>query len=657
MILACKQQVVNAQTLLSPDFASWPPQGWGIENQNANWSAEFSVQAGGQPPEARLSGSPIFFNTTRLISPVINLNGITTLSLSFNSMADVVSAGFTLGVATRNGNTAWQTIWSTSLYASTSCFSGNIPINNSNTNQADFQFCFYFLGNSANLNAWYLDDVKLFIPPLHDIAAVAFLSPEQYAANTPIIPVFSLKNIGLSNEVAVSVNCQVLDSGNAIIYNQSQLLQNFAAGTLDTVSFPAYLLPQSNCVYKVRMNVTQPGDLNPSNDSVSGFVNTFEMISRKFVLLELGTVTWCPHCPPAAVTVENMLNSGDKLAVICYHGAYGDPFNSILADNRLAYYNIQGFPTAEFDGVISHSGSSISNTLYPGYYQQRLNLKTPFDLQLYGSIVNNNGSIHVIIRKAAPIVNPRLVLRVFLTESSIPFVWQTQTQIQHLARMMISGNSGVIVDLVNNSLVNIPLDFTKSASWINNNCEIIAFVQDSVTKEVFQTQKLGLNSLTPLTLQTINGFVRYDNLANTPLSGIVVKLMQGPFVIASTTSDASGYYSFPDVIPGKYSLRCSANKVWGGANSIDALLILKQYAGLSSLSPLRVTACDIDGAGNINSMDALALSRRFVGLANSFPKGDWVFDSPTVYVTATEDAIVMIKGICRGDVNGSYIPY
>jgi len=650
------QVQLRSQTLVSQDFATWPPTGWIIENQGSNWSSEFSVQAGGQPPEARLNGSPSFFNTTRLISPAVNLSGINVVSLEFNYMMDVIGPGFSIGIATRNGSSPWQTVWSTVLYASTPCVNHSVLISNANTNQANFQFCLFFLGNSQNINAWYIDDIKLLVPPLHDVGLISYLGQGQYSAGTPFVPAFAVKNSGLSTENALPFTLQIFDSSDVLIYNSTQFLQNFSPGLTDTVTFPSYALPQANSLYKYKMLVSLQGDNNHGNDTLSGIINTFELISKKFVLLESGTVTWCPHCPPAAVSIAQMLSSGSKLAVIGYHGAFGDPFNNAVANNRLAYYNILGFPTAYFDGVISHTGSSSSSTLYPAYYAQRVNVKTPFDMQIYGAMTNNNGTLQVVIRKVAPLVNPNLVLQVFLTESEIPHIWQTQTQVDHLARMMITGESGMPIDLVNNVNLKIPLSFTKNAAWISGHCEIIAFVQDTITKEIFQVDKIGLNALTVLSPLIISGNVRYDNSVNSPLSGVTVKLMQGPFVISTTQTDADGVYTFHDVIPGNYALRCTSSAPWGGVNAVDALMILKHFAGINLLSPFRIVAADADASNFLNSVDALTVSKRFVGFISSFAKGDWVFDSPLVTVSANQDVQQNIKGICRGDVNATYIP-
>jgi hypothetical protein len=94
----------------------------------------------------------------------------------------------------------------------------------------------------------------------------------------------------------------------------------------------------------------------------------------------------------------------------------------------------------------------------------------------------------------------------------------------------------------------------------------------------------------------------------------------------------------------------------GGFNSTDALLAMKHFTGLIVLTGLKLNAADADGNGMVNSMDALMISKRAVSLLSSFPTGDWKFQKVPVNYTGSSSIIVDLKGICTGDVNGSYFP-
>jgi hypothetical protein len=154
----------------------------------------------------------------------------------------------------------------------------------------------------------------------------------------------------------------------------------------------------------------------------------------------------------------------------------------------------------------------------------------------------------------------------------------------------------------------------------------------------------------------LNGLVYYDNDQQTPLSGVTVRLKQGETVVMTTTTDISGHYSFYDFIPGMYTLDLSCTKTWGGSNSTDALFTLRHFVNMMQLSGIRFKAGDINGTNTINAIDALTVQKRFVGVVTGFPAGDWVFENPVLNLTGNEPVIRNIKGLCTGDVNGSYLP-
>ncbi|MBZ0242403.1 MAG: hypothetical protein K8F24_04245, partial [Bacteroidales bacterium] len=101
-----------AQTFITEDFSSttFPPNGWTIEGVPGQWSRSATANAGGDAPEAKFSY--INQNTTsRLISPVIDLSGVSSATVNFNHFYDHYANGVSIGVATRSGGGAWQVAW------------------------------------------------------------------------------------------------------------------------------------------------------------------------------------------------------------------------------------------------------------------------------------------------------------------------------------------------------------------------------------------------------------------------------------------------------------------------------------------------------------------------------------------------------------------
>lgn len=98
-----------------------------------------------------------------------------------------------------------------------------------------------------------------------------------------------------------------------------------------------------------------------------------QTVPREMVALEIGTGTWCTYCPGAAMGADDLLANGKFVAVVENHN--GDPFANNYSNARNSYYNITGYPTARFDGVLSVVGGSHSSSMYNSYlpkYNQRI---------------------------------------------------------------------------------------------------------------------------------------------------------------------------------------------------------------------------------------------------------------------------------------------
>ncbi len=154
---------------------------------------------------------------------------------------------------------------------------------------------------------------------------------------------------------------------------------------------------------------------------------------------------------------------------------------------------------------------------------------------------------------------------------------------------------------------------------------------------------------------SVSGQLVYDNVDQTPLPESPVYLIVENTIIQQTNTDSQGNFTLTSLPPGDYILTAGTSAGFGGVNSVDALLIMKHFVGLETLTGLRLQAANLNQDGSVNSIDALMAMKRFVGMITSFPAGDWIFEGYTIAVQNTT-IVQNLKGICSGDVNGSYIP-
>ncbi len=219
-------------------------------------------------------------------------------------------------------------------------------------------------------------------------------------------------------------------------------------------------------------------------------------------------------------------------------------------------------------------------------------------------------------------------------------------------------NGGKKIEGATNSNFNIIAASGIYRCEISNSCGII-------TPKILQIYMPACRSY-----NFIAGSVKYCNKDSTAISGYndnsntyVSFLTMDDILIDSLDIDDYGmcivWYGHAN---GKYKFRGYTNKKWGGSNPADALLVNRHYIGSKIITDsLKKAAADVNNDGKINPTDALLISRRYIGVIDKFvdenkePLSDWIFDNPTFEVIDGYYNEV-IKAICRGDVNGSFIP-
>ena len=222
-------------------------------------------------------------------------------------------------------------------------------------------------------------------------------------------------------------------------------------------------------------------------------------------------------------------------------------------------------------------------------------------------------------------------------------------------------NGSVRIGLANPQ-PNATYTWRKDGAIIPNATSDTLFVNQTgnyqLAVQVSPTCIIQSNTLTigVLNCNRITGDLRYDNNNQTPLAGIPVHLksLLGN-IVASDTTDSSGFYDMVGYANGNYLLDASINYTYGGVNSTDALQVTRFFTSLVSLGPLRIKAGDVNGSGITNSGDALLINRRITGLISSFSVGNFVNNLPSVNALGNP-LVANLRALSTGDVNGTYNP-
>jgi len=250
------------------------------------------------------------------------------------------------------------------------------------------------------------------------------------------------------------------------------------------------------------------------------FVTALVAVPRDMVVVEFGTGTWCTYCPGAAMGADDLIANGKNVAVVEYHG--GDAYENTAGAARTDYYSMIYFPTAVFDGLTPVEGGDHSNSLYSSYlplYNNRYSTNSPVTISAtaVAGETNNQLMLTVAVNKSEPVDAASLALFTVVTESDIHVNWQGQSKLDFVERGMYPGADGTPVDFSTGDTQTYQIPITLASAWVKDNLEVVVFLQNLATKEVYQGVKYSIGSLlglSPVSLESIDfGTINIDETA------------------------------------------------------------------------------------------------------------------------------------------------
>ncbi len=240
-------------------------------------------------------------------------------------------------------------------------------------------------------------------------------------------------------------------------------------------------------------------------------------VPRDMVVVEIGTGTWCPYCPGAAMGADDLVENGHRAAIIENHNS--DSYANTYSNARNSYYGIGNWPTAYFDGMNPTEGGSNTNSMYSGYrtkVNNRLAVPSNYTISAAATHEGLVYTVTVTVTRMEPDSQTNLRLHGALTQSGIQQSWQGQTHLEFVNRLMAPGASGTPIDFSTGETQTLTLTFNASAAWNAEHFEWVFFLQNNSTKEILQGCKYVIQALentNPLSVQSIDfGTVPQDGI-------------------------------------------------------------------------------------------------------------------------------------------------
>jgi hypothetical protein len=282
--------------------------------------------------------------------------------------------------------------------------------------------------------------------------------------------------------------------------------------------------------------------------------------SQRVMVIEDVTATWCTYCPGAARGIEELdFRSNDSVVPIAYHASNsGDPYYTAEAAARSAFYSVSGYPTVILDGSNKSVGGLHTGTMYPSYlnyFHTRMVVPSPLTIALavaYDTAARTGTLTINIHNTSGSSVSGQL--QAVLTESHIYYPWQGMDSLQYVERAMLPSSSGEAITIASGDSLAKTRDFTVDASWVASNCDLVVFVQDSSSKEMYQGSRVavinvpdflyyGYQSANPVPGSDANLTVGLRNMGTGEGQGVSATLSTTDPYITVTTANAN----YPDV--------------------------------------------------------------------------------------------------------------
>lgn len=241
------------------------------------------------------------------------------------------------------------------------------------------------------------------------------------------------------------------------------------------------------------------------------------------VLLEYCTGTWCGWCPCGHQAIENqIIPAYPNTIFIAYHGGAtsSDPWKDFEGNSVRSLLGFNAYPTGIIDRGNTPSNPYVTYDMWMGKVQDRYTAAPNSRVNLAFVTKSYNTSTRELTATINATAQQNLTgqykVQFVLIENNVVYQQNHYSQCgatgyitdyvhKHIARSMINGPSGENLNTgVWNQNQMISKSFTKvlDASWVANNCDVIAFVyRDSSTlayasveqaMEVSVTQPLGI---------------------------------------------------------------------------------------------------------------------------------------------------------------------
>jgi hypothetical protein len=345
--------------------------------------------------------------------------------------------------------------------------------------------------------------------PAYDLSVTSIANARYpFLINGPFSISGMIRNLGATPITSFTLNYKV--NGGATV--STPVTTNI--GPLSTFQFTHAIqwAPIAAGTYTIEAWATDlngaNADMVPANDSGSKAVHVMEYSTQRTVLHEVFTSSTCPPCKPGNQNLHNITTANPGKSIdIKYQQDFpspgNDPYQSQESINRRGVYKINSIPRMEVDGGWDGNANSYTTNLLNNARNKQAFIAISGTHTIAGHTVTAQATIDPIGNN---LPNNDLVAHMVITEKRTIRNVRTNGETEFfdvMKKMMPDENGTTVAPLTAGNPVTLNQAYTfpfpvrvlnKDSVENVNNLEVVIFLQDRVTKEVFQAAKSVLAS-------------------------------------------------------------------------------------------------------------------------------------------------------------------
>ena len=471
------------------DSAEWP-EGWKVsEVGKDNWSISKSNKAGGEANELKFYFlPPVLFETTRVITPALKLNGATEVVVSFQHTLENQIDPYTpykIGIATSLDTLTWNVGWE-GEYINNGHYEVYELISTPDLGNERVYFSLYFTGYTGAMNDWSFDDIVISSREQLDLSMSSIDIPNMSRYGDKEVS-FTVQNTGSSAVTSFEAKYEV---NNVIITETFET--NIESLDFEEFTF-SNLIRLDPGVHNINVEIVSVNGETDSDESNNVLEKEFELtlgdVNKVTMIEHFSSSTCYPYCVKAnnhMLQVEQETPGKYTYVKYPFYGpGAGDPYFINEVGYKKNYYDVKSVPTLYFDGVETDYNSVSVESINDIY-----NTKTFSDIR--GSFNVEGNTINIIADFMSYIKLDSVRAYIAINEKTTTGNTGTngETEFHHILMRMLKDHNGNAMNINAGEYQRLEFSYNMNETFMEdiNDLEVALWLQNYETKEVYNSR-------------------------------------------------------------------------------------------------------------------------------------------------------------------------